>query len=157
MPNPTPSKFRTSSVAGFQNCAKHTPEHCRTISARRFRTYLPLSASRKPLVVVDHFSDHEIEPLLRKLGVEVAFFRQGAKPGELDLLPIGVGGRHPVGGLQSADLLSETESLREQVHECGIDIVDTLPNRLESFGSRLFIRHVSRLLEVSCLERAAIS
>ncbi len=95
-------------------------------------------------MVVDDLGDDEVEPLLGEGRIELRLLRQRAQSGDLGALALGVGGRHPVRGLESADLLGELESLREHVHEGGVDVVDTEP-QTGQLSCDILLRHSPRL------------
>lgn len=77
-------------------------------------------------MVPDHLVDDEAQELLRELRVEVRRFGQLPEPGDLHLLPGGIGGRQPRFRLVAADLLGDGEPLGEQEDERGVDVVDAL-------------------------------
>ncbi|MDX6297422.1 MAG: hypothetical protein QOI51_1279, partial [Nocardioidaceae bacterium] len=84
----------------------------------------PLRGTGDGLVVPKHLGDDEAEELLSELGVEARLLGQPAEPGDLLSLPLGVGRRHPVARLELPDLLGAGEPLRQQVHQCCVQVVD---------------------------------
>ncbi len=102
---------------------------------RRRRPFRPGEA----LVVVDDLGDHEGEPLLGELGVEVGLFGERPQSRHLHAFAVRVGCGHAGGRLQAPHLLGELEAFREQVDEGGVDVVDALPDAGE-FGERVLVR-----------------
>ena len=93
---------------------------------------------------MDDLGDDEVEPLLGEGRIELRLLGDRAQAGDLGALALRIGGRHPVRGLEAADLLGELESLREHVHEGGVDVVDTEPQTGQISGD-ILLRHRARL------------
>lgn len=93
------------------------------------------------LVMVDDLGDDEREELLRELGVEVGLLGQAAQTGDLPGLPGLVGGREAVVGLELSDGLGEFESLRQEVDEGGVDVVDAAAQLEEAVLGSGVVRH----------------
>lgn len=94
-----------------------------------------------PLVVMDDLGDDEREELLGELGIEVRLLGQTAQTGDLSGLTGLVGGREPMVGLELPDGLGEFESLREEVDEGGVDVVDAAAQLEESVLGSGVVRH----------------
>src|SRR5690606_17015885 len=84
----------------------------------------PLPLPLGLLVVMNHLSHDEAEPLLGELGVEVGLFRELMQAGDLALLAGGVARGQVVLGFEGAHLLRAAEALGEHVHERSVDVVD---------------------------------
>src|SRR5690606_25067697 len=80
----------------------------------------------RPLVVADHFLDHEADELLAELGIELGVDRQRAQALDLARLASGIARFEPGLRLVLADRLGDAESLGEHVDQRGIDVVDAL-------------------------------
>src|SRR5690349_16714091 len=76
-------------------------------------------AVRQGPVVADHLVDHEAEEALREHRVQIGLDRQPVQPLDLAGLPLRVGRRHPVRGLQRPYLLGALEALGEQMDDGG--------------------------------------
>ena len=105
-----------------------------------------LGVGCQPLVVVNNFGDHEVEPLLGEGGVEIGVFSESAKAGDLASFACGIRGGEVVRGLKTADLLSKFETLGQKVNQRGIYVVNALAD------AREFRQHsrVDALGEVLC-------
>ncbi len=93
-------------------------------------------------MVPDDLGDDEVEKGGRELGVELRLLGELAQPRDLAGFAGGVGGWHAVRGLEAADPLRALETLGEEVHERGIEVVDAgaqLFELFERFGIR--VRH----------------
>lgn len=79
----------------------------------------------------DHFLDDEVEEFLRKIRIELRCFRKRSEARDLLGLTRWIGRRHAPAGLELADGLGAFETLREQMDERRIDIVDAVTQGLE--------------------------
>lgn len=75
-------------------------------------------------MVLNHLGENEAQKLFRKSRVKVGFLCQTAKPLQLKGFPLGVRGGHAKVCLEPSNLLGRLESLREQMHQGSINIVD---------------------------------
>lgn len=86
------------------------------------------SHSQSPLprafVVANHFVDDEAEEFLAEFRVELGIFGQRAQAGDLRLFPARIGGGQGVLRLVCAHRLRDAESLRQNVNQRGIEVVD---------------------------------
>jgi len=76
--------------------------------------------------MADHFLDDEAQELFGEIGIKLGGLSQRTKARNLHLFAGGIGGRHAVLGLVLAHRLGAFESLRQQMHQGGIDIVDAV-------------------------------
>lgn len=88
-------------------------------------------------MVADHFGDDEVQELLGKIRIEVRFLRKRAQARDLLGFADWIGARHGVTRLQRADALRALESLRQQMNQGSIEIVDA-GAELREFGKWLF-------------------
>ena len=75
-------------------------------------------------MVPDDFLDDEVEELFREVGVEPGGFRQAAQPRDLGRLACRVGGRKSMGRFVFSRRLGAFKTLRKQMNQGGIDIVN---------------------------------
>ena len=86
------------------------------------RVWLALAGDA--LVVVNHFCNDEVQPLLSEVRIEVGVERERAQTGGLTSLAGRVARWHRVGRLQLADLLGAAKTLGEHIDECSINVVN---------------------------------
>ena len=91
----------------------------------RKRLALLAGPIRDVVVVLDHLGDHKVEPFLGELGIKMRILSEATQPLNLPRLSRGIRAGHLVFRLQFPDLLCAPKALREHVHECRIDVVDT--------------------------------
>ena len=77
-----------------------------------------------PLVVADHLGDDEAEELLGENRVEPGVRPPLCQAAALLLHTLRIRRRHRVHGFESADLLRAAETLRKNVDEGGVEVVN---------------------------------
>ena len=75
-------------------------------------------------VVANHLRDDEVQELLREFRVQAGFLRHGTQASDLRLFTAGVAGGQVMLSLQDAHALSCLKTLREDVHQRRIKVVD---------------------------------
>ncbi len=75
----------------------------------------------------DDFGYDEMEKFFRKIRVESGFFRQDSEPVYLFLFPVLICWRKAVSGLEFPNLFGDFKTFREDMDQCRINIVDTVP------------------------------
>ncbi len=75
----------------------------------------------------DNFGYDEMEKFFGKIRVEPGLFRQDSKPVYLFFFPILIRRCKAVSGLEFPDLLGDFKTFREDMDQCRINIVDTVP------------------------------
>ena len=73
------------------------------------------------------FTNDEGKKLFGKLRIKLSGRSKVTETGSLLRLPVGVGRRQVVLGLQNSNLLGAPEALRQHVNDGGVYIVDTVP------------------------------
>ena len=73
------------------------------------------------------FPNDKGEELLGKVRVQLADSREMPQTADLLGFPSRLAGGQSVLGLQFADRLGAPEPLRQHVNDCGVDIVDAIP------------------------------
>ena len=102
-----------------------------------------LLLSRNTNVVTNHLRNDEVQELLGELGVQAGLLRHSAQTGNLGFLAAGVARRQIVLSLEQTHALRGLKTLRQNVHEGRIEVVDGAAHReklLVDLG-RNFIAH----------------
>jgi hypothetical protein len=89
------------------------------------------------LVVAYHLGNNEVQELFGELGIESGIFGERSQPRDLLGLPYRVGRRQAMRRLQLTDLLSDLETLSEEMHKRRVHVVDTHPKPEQIIGHRI--------------------
>ena len=75
-------------------------------------------------MVANHLGNNKVQELLREFRVQAGFLRHGTQASNLRLFTAGVAGGQVVLSLQDAHALGRLKTLREDVHQRCIEVVD---------------------------------
>jgi hypothetical protein len=92
---------------------------------------------QRGLVVPYDFGNHEIQELFGELGIEPGVFGERSEPRNLFGFPYRIGRRQAMRRFQLADLLSDLETLGEEMHKGRIHVVDAHPKPQQLLGDRV--------------------
>jgi hypothetical protein len=82
---------------------------------------------QRGLVVAYHFGDHEVQELFGELRIKAGILGERSEARNLFGLPYRIGWRQAMRRFQLTNLLSDLETLSEEMHKRRIHVVDAHP------------------------------